>query len=263
MSTLPTIRPLREQGLGFGYGLRVLASEVKYEFLGRLRLRAYSLSVIGFPVVFYVIFALMHKDSGAGTYLLASYSCFGAVGACLFGLGVSVSQERMQGWLDLKLASPMPRWTYLGAKLASCALFAVIIVTILLALGIGAAGVHLRAVQVLCLYGVVLAGVIPFCAMGIMLAMLVKPNAAPGTINLIYLPMSALSGLWMPLSTLPHWLKEIAPIWPTYHYGQLALGVFGYAQPGSSWVHWNWLIAFSCLMLGGAWWIFARSESKA
>lgn len=263
MSTLSTIRPLQGDRLGLRYGLRVLASEIKYEFIARLRLRAYALSVIGFPVIFYVLFAVVQKNPGAGTYLLATFSCFGVVGACLFGLGVGVSQERMQGWLDLKLASPMPRWTYLGAKLASCILFGVIIVTILLLIGISAGGVQITVIEALKLYGVVLVGAIPFSAMGLLLAMLVKPNAAPGTINMIYLPMSALSGLWMPASNFPHWLSQIAPIWPTYHYGQLALSVFGYAPTSSIWVHWNWLIAFSCLMLGGAWWIFARSESKA
>jgi ABC-2 type transport system permease protein len=76
--------------------------------------------------------------------------------------------------------------------------------------------------------------------------------------------MSFLSGLWMPISTLPKWMQKMAPALPTYHYAQLALNIFGYAQPGSSMLtHWEALIGFSCLMLGGAWLIFTRSEAKA
>jgi ABC-2 type transport system permease protein len=253
----------RPAPLGFGYYLRALLQETRYEFIGRMRLRAFSLSVIGFPVMFYALFGLMNGHTLYATYLVATYSCFGMIGACLFGIGVGVSHERMQGWLDLKMASPMPRWSYLAAKLFSCAAFALIIVTLLLALGLAFAGVHITPTQTLALYGVTLAGAIPFSALGILIALLVPPNAAPAIINLIYLPMSFASGLWMPIKYLPHWLQRFAPVLPAYHYGQLALGIFGYAQPGPAAAHWEALATFTCLMLGAAWWIFSRSETRA
>ncbi len=249
--------------LSAGYYLHALTQETRYEFLSRLRLRAFSLSTIGFPVMFYLFFGLTNSHGNIATYLIATYSCFGMIAACLFGIGVSVSQERMQGWLDLKLASPMPRWTYLTAKIASCAAFAMIIVTILLVLGILFGGVHITAMQILALYGVTLAGAVPFSAMGVLIALLVPPNAAPAIINLIYLPMSFASGLWAPIRYLPHWMQHFAPVMPAYHYGQLALAIFGFAQPGAASQHWSALTGFTCLMLGGAWWIFARSEARA
>lgn len=259
-STAVMIHPNK---LSAGYYLHALAQETRYEFLSRLRQRAFSLSTIGFPVMFYLFFGLTGGHSQIATYLIATYSCFGMVAACLFGIGVTVSQERMQGWLDLKLASPMPRWTYLTAKLASCAAFAMIIVTILLILGISFGGVHITVAQTLELYGITLAGAIPFSAMGVLIALLVPPNAAPAIINLIYLPMTFASGLWIPIRYLPHWMQHFAPVMPPYHYGQLTLAIFGYAQPGSASHHWSVLAAFTCLMLGGAWWIFARSEARA
>jgi ABC-2 type transport system permease protein len=98
----------------------------------------------------------------------------------------------------------------------------------------------------------------------LLLALVMPANAAPGIINLVYLPMSFCSGLWMPLSMLPHWMQKMAPALPTYHYAQLALNIFGYAQPGTTMSgHWEALLGFTCLMLGAAWLIFTRTEAKA
>jgi ABC-2 type transport system permease protein len=83
-------------------------------------------------------------------------------------------------------------------------------------------------------------------------------------INILYLPMSFASGLWMPINLLPHWIQKLAPALPTYHYAQLALNIFGYAQPGTAMLlHWEALIGFTCLLLGAAWLVFTRSEAKA
>jgi ABC-2 type transport system permease protein len=220
--------------------------------------------VVGFPVMFYLLFGTLNARTEYARYLLASYSCFGMVGAALFGLGAGIAMERMQGWLELKQASPMPRFAYLAAKTISCAAFAMVIVSLLSIIGITLGGVHMTFVEFLTLAGVTLAGAIPFASMGLMLSFLIPPNAGPGMINLIYLPMSFASGLWMPISILPKWMQRVAPALPTYHFGQLALNIFGYAQPGTSMsTHWEALVGFTCLMLGAAWLLFTRIEAKA
>ena len=92
---------------------------------------------------------------------------------------------------------------------------------------------------------------------------IVPANAATGIVNLIYLPMSFLSGLWMPLRFMPHWLQGFAPFLPTYHLSQLMLHIFGYADSMSLAAHWNALIGFTLLMLGLSWLIFHRKEQNA
>jgi ABC-2 type transport system permease protein len=99
--------------------------------------------------------------------------------------------------------------------------------------------------------------------MGLLLALLVPANAAPGIVNLIYLPMSFLSGLWMPIRFMPHWLQGFAPFLHTYHLSQLMLNIFGYGDSISRATHWNALIGFSLLMLGLAWLIFHRREQNS
>jgi ABC-2 type transport system permease protein len=56
---------------------------------------------------------------------------------------------------------------------------------------------------------------------------LLKGQGAPGLLNLVYLPMAFLSGLWLPLSMLPRMLQQIAPVWPSYHLNQLTQAAVG------------------------------------
>ena len=251
------------QSLGVGYYARIFGKETRYEFIRMLRTRAFSLSVIGFPVMFYLLVGTSNRHGMIARYIMPSYSCMGVVSACLFGIGLGIALERAQGWLELKQASPMPSLAYLGAKVVSCAVFALVIVATLLILGITLGGVTLTVAEGLKLAGVILLGSIPFTAMGLLIAMTVPPNAGPGIINLIYLPMSFASGFWMPMKYMPHWLQVIAPALPTYHLAQIALAIFGFAQPGSMLVHWEALAGFTLLMVGAAWFLFARSEAQA
>lgn len=254
----------RPQPLGMRYYARVAVQETRYEFLKLLCAKAFSFAVIGFPVMFYLIFGLTNHHTEYARYLLGSYSCFGMFGAALFGLGAGVAMDRAQGWLELKQASPMPRIVYLIAKTIGCAVIALITVGALLALGLTMGGVTMTFPQVAELLLITLAGAVPFAAFGLLVSFIMPPNAGPGIINIIYLPMSFASGMWMPINTLPHWIQRIAPFLPTYHYTQIGLNIFGYAQPGSSMVpHWEALIGFTCLFLGAAWLVFTRSEANA
>jgi ABC-2 type transport system permease protein len=243
--------------------LRILLKETQYELARLLRSRTYSLSIIGFPIMFYLIFGMANRGTPAALYLVAGYTCMGVVSACLFGIGLVLAMERAQGWLDLKRASPMPRIAYIGAKVVSCAAFGLIIASLLMLLGTALGGITITGTQAAALAGLALAGAIPFAAMGFLVAYLVPPNAGPGIINLIYLPLSFASGFWMPVTMLPHWLQAVAPALPTYHLAQIALAIFGFAPATGMALHWAVLGGFTVLMLAAAWITFLRSEAKA
>lgn len=243
--------------------------EVKYEFLKLWRAKSFSLAAIGFPVMFYSLFGLLNKGVTSGgmamaKYMLAGYCCFGMIGAALFSIGVGLGSERAAGWLELRRASPMPPMAYLLAKCITAQAFGLIITGVLVLIGVFAGGVVLSARELAMMLGMALAGTLPFAAMGLLLALLVPPAAAPGVVNLLYLPMSFFGGLWIPIQFLPKWMQAIAPSMPTYHLAQLMLTVFGYQKPGSiASHHWAGLIGFTLVMLGLSWISFHRSERDA
>lgn len=233
---------------------RAYLLEARYEFLRLLRTPSFSLPCLLFPPVFYLLFGVLLGGKGgpaAAAYMLAGYSVFGVMGVALFGFGVTVAMDREQGLLTLKRAQPMPPGAYLVAKMAMAVLFAAIILLLLGTLAIGVAGVRLSALQWLALVTTCLVGVLPFSALGLWLGTRVSGRGAPALINLVYLPMAFLSGLWVPLAMLPAFLQTVAPLWPAYHLAQIAQGIVGVDIDGPLWVHFAVLLAVTavCFLL--------------
>ena len=203
-----------------------------YEFLRLLRAPAAAVPMLVFPAMFYLLFGVVFAGHNAqqATWVLASMGAFGVMAPGLFGLGIGVAIERERGLLALKRALPVPPGAYLGAEMAMALLFALCIFLILALLAVGLGGVRLAPPQWLALLGSMLLGVLPFCALGLLIGTLVSAQAAPAIANLVYLPMSFLSGLWIPLKAMPALLRQLAPLWPAYHLGRLSLHAVGMAS---------------------------------
>jgi ABC-2 type transport system permease protein len=233
--------------------LRIHLLEAWYEFLRTARTPAFALPTLAFPVVFYVVFAILvpgqwssyHKAS----YLLATYAAFGVIGPALFGFGVGLAIERQQGWLELKRVSPMPTSAYFFAKIAMSMAFALAVVLLLSACGVLLGDVDISLGTWLRLLALLLLGTLPFCALGLFIGTLVKGQAAVALVNLVYLPMALLSGLWLPLAVFPQVIQKLAVVWPAYHLGQMALGVIGQVDGVRYGMHAATLLATTVLFL--------------
>jgi ABC-2 type transport system permease protein len=247
---------------------RIYLKEAKYEFLKNLRLRVYTLSVITFPLMFYVLFGLVLNakeaigGTGVSTYLIATYGTFGVMGASLFGTASGLASDRGLGWLQVKRASPMPPFAYFMAKVILSMTFSAIVVALLLVLGISFGGVQMPLVEMAKLLGTLVAGSLPFSAMGLAIGYFAGPNSAPAAINLIYLPLSFCSGLWVPYMFLPKLVRQIALALPPYHLSQLALGIVGAGRHEPATTHWEVLLAFTLICLGVARIGFQRDQGK-
>jgi len=247
--------------------LRLYLTESRFEFLKLLRLPAYSVSVLAFPVMFYLIFGAVFGGYGvqglsAAKYMVVGYSAGGVLAASLFGFGAGVASERGQGWLRLKRVSPMPPLAYFVAKIAMALAFSSLVIVILTGLGALTQGVRFDLVGWLATYGVLISGVLPFASLGLAFGYLFGPNSAPMVLNLVYTPAAFLSGLWIPLAVLPETLQRVATFLPTYHYAQLALRAAGAEAVGSPLHHALVLAGSTVLFLALAVWAYFRDEGK-
>ena len=225
--------------------------EIRAECLRYLRNPGFVLPTLLFPATFYLLFAVLlghAQPAAAARYLLGSYVTFGVMAPGLFGFGLSLALERDNGLLTLKRAMPMPPLAYLLGKMVMALMMALVIVTILQVLATKVAGVPLNALQMLRLTAVASFGTLPFCALGLWLGTLSKGNVAPAVINLVYLPMAVLSGLWFPLTLMPPLVRQLAVVWPRYHLNALAQGALG-AEVGGALPHLLWLLAFSLVFI--------------
>lgn len=227
--------------------------EAGWEFLRQLRTPMVAVPTLAFPLVFYVLFGLVLPGKWGqfdkSAYLLATYGVFGVIGPALFGFGVGLALERQSGWLELKRVSPMPIGAYFFSKIAMSLIFAFLVIVLLSIAAIGFGGVRIDPLVWLKLTGVLLVGTLPFCALGLFVGTLVSGQAGVAIVNLIYLPMSVLSGLWMPLFAFPVVLQKLAVIWPAYHLSQLALGTIGQVEGVKLGLHAGVLLLTAVLFL--------------
>jgi ABC-2 type transport system permease protein len=221
--------------------LRIVLTEARMECLRLLRAPAFSVPTIIFPLLFYVLFGVLlapaHPNPAIARAILANFMVFGVIAPGLFGVGVTLAMDRDRGLLELKRAMPMPPGAYLTAKLVMAMAFTAIVSLALILTSAMLGRVMLALIQWVALFVLAVLGVLPFCALGLLVGTLTKGQAAAAVINLIYLPMSFLSGLWLPLSTLPKLINEVAPVWPSYHLNALAQALVSGQGGAGQWRH--------------------------
>jgi ABC-2 type transport system permease protein len=245
---------------------RVYWLEARTELLKFARMKSYAISIIFFPLMFYCFFGLAMPQLSPGNsmarYLLASYGAFAIMGSTLYAFGVGIAVERGLGWMEVKRASPMPMGAYFFAKGAVAMVFGAIVILLLFALGAVFGHVRMAPGQWLLTFGALVAGALPFCALGLTIGNLAGPNSAPATVNMIYLPMAFCGGLWMPYDFLPKAIQQVAPLLPSYHLAQIALAIQKAPVKGSILGHAEALVALGLIFLGTAWVAHSRGREK-
>lgn len=263
--TRPVAAPVL--AMSFRRRARVYMMESRYELLKMMRLPAFVIPTLGFPVMFYVLFGLLIPGGRGGsqnvaTYMLTTYTAFGVIGIALFALGVGVATERGQGWLSVKRASPMPVSAYFTGKYVMTVLFAAVLMVLMCSVGVVFGHVRMSAGHWTALVLVEILGGLPFCAIGLAVGYLAGPNSAAPVVNSVYLPMAFLSGLFIPVEMLPRFLQHVAPIFPPYHLARLALEAVGIEPASRAPVHVAALVGFGVLFTGIALLAYRRDEGR-
>jgi ABC-2 type transport system permease protein len=180
-------------------------------------------------------------------YLYTGFSVFGAMGPALFGFGLSLALEREQGVLKLKRAMPMPPTAYLVAKMLMAMFFAALTNVSVSAAALAMDRVAFGVDRMLGVTAINLIGTIPFCAIGLFIGSRVSGRAAPAVVNVIYLAMVYLSGLFIPLPPSISWIAVFSP---AFHLNQLCLAMAGVGSIMSQAMHVAALAGVAVLFAG-------------
>ena len=252
-------------------------AQARAEFVASLRAPDFVIGVVGIPVLLYLMFAppnaraILPAGTRVSTMMMPGFGAFGILSLVLFAFGVEIAQERGKGWLRLMRATPAPAWVYLGGKLAMSVLYAAVTLAVLFVVAAAFAQVRLEPRQWLQVAGVMIAGGVALAPIGLALGFLARPRAASTIGNLVFLPLSFASGFFLPLSSLPEFLRDLAPYLPTYHYGRLIWSSFAPAaditaytgmEPAGTLTSVVWLVgtfaAFSLLAV----WAYRRDRRR-
>ena len=230
----------QSSGLPKGRLLRAYLTEARYESVRMLRSPGFSIPFLGMPVLLYLLFAVLiagaavQKDPATARFLFSGFTIFGIIGPGIFGFGIVVATERGQGLLRLKRALPLPMGAYLLAKIIMAMVFAAIVMASILIAGMSLGHLELTAGQIVQVALIGILGAVPFCAMGLLIGTWATERSSAALVNLVYIPMLHLSGLFYPL---PKGLQALAPLWPAYHLNRLSLGVLGVVKPSGTLIH--------------------------
>jgi ABC-2 type transport system permease protein len=205
-------------------------AEAKYECIRALRTPAFAIPFLLLPIALYVLFGILlagsmsHGDPTLAKIMFVNWSVFGVMGPGMFGFGMIVAQERDHGLLTLKRALPMPPAAYFLAKMFMTMTFAAIIMVTLIVPALTLGHVRLGLGRILAVSLLDILGSLPFCAVGFFIGTRASSKSAPAFINLAYLPMMHLGGLFYPL---PKSVQPIEFLSPAFYLDKLGLWVAG------------------------------------
>lgn len=208
------------------------ARYVWLETLRQLRNVRSVMFTLGFPIVFLLIFGSAYGGHGQGavnepgTHLpiivvtTLQMAAYGAIMAAM-SLAFTIVHERSLGWNRHLRVTPLSGSGYLVSKTISA--LGLALVSVVLVIGVSVA-VFSPPASVAGWLGAAVGlwlGATPFVLIGILIGQIAKPEFAQGLFMVVFLGMSLLGGLWIPLEILPSWMTGVATALPSYWLNQL------------------------------------------
>ena len=203
----------------------MLGFQVRWEQKSYWRNPAAATFTFAFPLVFLVIFIALNGndtvDVQGGEVKFAQYYvpaivAFGLISACYTNLAFTVCIRRENGLLKRARGTPLSPAVYLGGIVGNVIVVALILTSLLLALGVIAYGVIFPDRYVALVVEIVV-GAFCFSALGIAVSTIVpNEDAAPAIINFILFPLLFISGTFGPVSSTS-FLGRIAAVFPVRH----------------------------------------------
>lgn len=237
------------------------------EIIRLIRMPAYLIPTLAFPIMFFAIFGLPNAKNelggvNAATYMLVSFSAYSLISTSLFAFGVSIAAERGLGWHKLMRVTPLNPLMYFGSKVVSALIQGLVIIVLLALFARFVGNLSYDVVLFAQAIGKLMLAVGAFVALGLWVGYVGGPNSAAGIANLIFLPMSFASGLFMPLDLMPQFLRDIAPYTPAYHFAQIGWMTLGAKSDTSEMMHWVWVMVYAVAFFMLALVAYRKDEGK-
>ena len=201
-----------------GYDLRAFALNRQSQFF-----------TLALPVLFLVIFASVFGGSGNTTavaggristsaYYVPGIIALGVIAACFGNLVASVTAQRERGVLKRRRATPVPAAAIIAGRVLVAIVIAVAIAAALLGIGWAAYGAHVPGRTALALAVAIVVGAASFCCLGYALTSVIRnEDTAQPVTQALLLPLYFISGIFVAVSILPHWLANVGEIFPVRH----------------------------------------------
>ena len=242
----------------------MVVAQTRAEFRRLARVPEFTGFGLAFPLILYIFIGLQNGRVAGGDfhkYALASMAAYAVVNIALSSFGITVANERGSRMDALMRATPLRPIAPLVGKTIAAVVFALAALALLYLAGIVLAGISMPLEQWFNLTWRLLLGLIPFICMGFAIGYLAGPSTAVIVVNLVFLPMSFASGIFIPIEALPAFIRDFAPFLPMYHLGHIAWNAVG--------IPFNdilksvlWLAGYTAAFLALALWAVSREDDR-
>jgi ABC-2 type transport system permease protein len=212
---------------------------IRYEVLRTFRNRRFLIFSLVFPLVLFFSIAGSNRHAQLlgipfPLYYMTGMSAWGTMIAVVSG-GARISAERGIGWTRQMRVTPLTTRVYFGAKILSSYLMALLSIAALSLAGTSL-GVRLSATEWLTMIGLLLVGLIPLAALGILLGHLLTVDSIGPAMGGGTSLLALLGGAYGPIfssGVLLALVKGLPSYW-LVQAGKTALGGAGW--PAEGWI---------------------------
>lgn len=207
----------------------VAAHQFRYDLRAFSRNRQAQFFTLALPVLFLIIFASVFGGHGrtvavdggridTSTLYVPGIMTLGIIAAAFINLVIAVTAQRESGVLKRRRATPVPARAIIAGRALTAVVTALGTAAVLLAIGWAAFGVPVPTRTAPALAITVVVGAVSFCCLGYALASIIHDqDAAQPVTQAVMLPLYFISGVFVPTSSLPHWLVQTAGLFPVRH----------------------------------------------
>ena len=219
-----------------------------------------------FPVIMLLIFGSVFNGELENTgvdvkqYFTAGMIASGIMGSTFVTLGVGIAVDREDGTLKRLRGAPVPASAYFVGKILMVLVSVLAQVVILLVVGTALFGLELPTDldRWLTFGWVFLLGVVACSLLGIAISSLPRTaKSAPAVIQMPYIVLQFISGVFFVYSELPTFLQQVAAIFPLKWLTQGLRSVFlpdtfAAVEPAGSWEHGRTALVLAAWLVLGA-----------
>ncbi|WP_329136055.1 ABC transporter permease [Streptomyces sp. NBC_01476] len=241
---------------------------IRLEIVRTLRNRKFMFFSLLYPAFLFVVITagadkntrLDGSDVTFVSYYMVGMAAFGALTAVLMGNAERIAREREKGWVRQLRLTALPGRGYVVAKIASAATVSLPSIVVVLVLGAAVKGVRLDAWQWVGIAFATWAGSLVFAALGVAIGYVATADVARPISMLFYFGLALLGGLWIPITTYPQWLQDLAGYLPGRPYVALGQSIeFGDAPHAKDVTV---LVVYLLLFAGAAAWLYRKDTRR-
>ncbi len=174
------------------------------------------------PIIFMVLFVAIFGNETdkklhikTSTLQVPGFIALAVTSTSFLGLAIGLVRAREDGVLKRIRGTPVPPWVVFAGRVGVAVVTALGVSLILLVIGRVLYGVSLPASRIPALIVTLAVGATALSAVGIAYSRLIPTfDAAPAMTNALVLPLYFISGVFVPTTSLPHTLVQVASVFP-------------------------------------------------